>query len=92
MARRASVEVANVIGGAVLFGASMVLQAFMPTLVLAFPAGLLVGFASMVFMTQATAIVQVRSDATMRGAVLALQAIALLGSTPIGGPTASLSG
>jgi predicted MFS family arabinose efflux permease len=85
-ARRATVEVSNVITGAVVFGVSMVLLAFMPTLLLAFPAGLLMGFASMVFMTQSTAIVQVRSDPTMRGRVLALQAIVFLGSTPIGGP------
>jgi predicted MFS family arabinose efflux permease len=61
-----------------------------PTLVLAFPGGLLLGFASMVFMTQSTAIVQVRSDPAMRGRVLALQAIVFLGSTPIGGPILGL--
>jgi MFS family permease len=37
-------------------------------------------------MTASTAIVQVESDPTMRGRVLALQAIVFLGSTPIGGP------
>ncbi len=44
------------------------------------------GVASMVFMTPSTAIVQLRSDPTMRGRVLALQSIVFLGSTPIGGP------
>ena len=33
-----------------------------------------------------TAIVQIRADPSMRGRVLALQAIVFLGSTPIGGP------
>ena len=37
-------------------------------------------------MTASTAIVQLRSDPSMRGRVLALQAMVFLGSTPIGGP------
>ena len=37
-------------------------------------------------MTTSTAIVQLRADPSMRGRVLALQAIVFLGSTPIGGP------
>ena len=37
-------------------------------------------------MITSTAIVQVRSDPSMRGRVLALQAMVFLGSTPIGGP------
>ena len=38
------------------------------------------------FMTAATAITQLAADPSMRGRVLALQAIVFLGSTPIGGP------
>ena len=41
-----------------------------------------VGFASIVFMTASTAIVQLRAAPEMRGRVLALQAIVFLGSTP----------
>jgi len=52
----------------------------------AFVAGWLVGLASISFMTASTAIVQIRSDPSMRGRVLALQAMVFLGSTPIGGP------
>jgi len=89
-ARRAAVEVVNVVVGAVMFGVSMLLLSVAPTLLLAFPGALLMGFASMVFMTQSTAIVQVRSDPAMRGRVLALQAIVFLGSTPIGGPLLGL--
>ena len=37
-------------------------------------------------MTASTAIVQIRADPSMRGRVLALQAMVFLGSTPIGGP------
>ncbi len=64
----------------------MLLLAVVPSLAWAFPVGLLVGFASIVFMTASTAIVQVRAEPAMRGRVLALQAIVFLGSTPIGGP------
>ena len=48
--------------------------------------GIGVGVSSITFMTASTAIMQLRSDPTMRGRVLALQAIVFLGSTPIGGP------
>jgi MFS family permease len=89
-ARRAAIEVNHVIVAAVMFAVAMLLLSIAPTLVLAFPGGLLLGFASMVFMTQSTAIVQVRSDPGMRGRVLALQAIVFLGSTPIGGPLLGL--
>jgi len=85
-ARRVSVDVRNVVWGSAMFGVAMVLLALVPNLAWAFPAGLLMGFASIVFMTQSTAIVQVRADPAMRGRVLALQAIVFLGSTPIGGP------
>jgi MFS family permease len=89
-ARRAVIEIPHVVVGAILFGLAMLLLAAAPTLALAFPGGLLLGFSSMVFMTQSTAIVQVRSDPAMRGRVLALQAIVFLGSTPIGGPMLGL--
>jgi MFS family permease len=47
---------------------------------------MLLGFTSISFMTSSTAIVQLRAKESMRGRVLALQAIVFLGSTPIGGP------
>ena len=52
----------------------------------AFPVALLVGGASIAFMTASTSIVQTRAEPQMRGRVLALQAMVVLGSTPIGGP------
>jgi predicted MFS family arabinose efflux permease len=85
-AHRRSVEVRHVVYASVAFGVSMLLLCAMPTLGAAFPVGLLVGFASIGFMTTSTAIVQVRADPSMRGRVLALQAMVLIGSTPIGGP------
>jgi len=85
-ARRRVVEVRHVVMAAAAFGVTMTVFAFLPNLATVFPVGLLVGGASIAFMTASTAIVQVRADPTMRGRVLALQAIVFLGSTPIGGP------
>jgi len=57
-----------------------------PDVAIAYPLALLVGFASVWFMTASTAMMQLRSDPRMRGRVLALQAIVLIGTTPLGGP------
>jgi MFS family permease len=85
-ARRTHVGVHTVSVAAVAFGASMLVLAVAPNQPIAFVVGVLLGFTSITFMTTSTAIVQLRADATMRGRVLALQAIVFLGSTPIGGP------
>jgi MFS family permease len=85
-ARRTSVDIAVVSWAALLFGVAMGLLTISPDLALAFVFSFLLGLASTTFMTTSTAIVQIRSDPTMRGRVLALQAIVFLGSTPIGAP------
>ncbi len=85
-ARRTTVTVADVSLASAAFGGSMLLLAAAPTLAIAFPVALLVGFGSVAFLTTATTISQLRADPTMRGRVLALQAMVFLGSTPIGGP------
>ncbi|MEJ7584868.1 MAG: MFS transporter [Acidimicrobiales bacterium] len=85
-ARRTSITISQVALAAVAFGLALVLMAVAPTQAFAFPVGVLVGGASIAFMTASTSIVQMRSDPTMRGRVLALQAMVFLGSTPIGGP------
>ena len=68
------------------FGIAMLLLALVPNLLVAFPVGMLLGFASVGFLTSSTAIVQLLADPLFRGRVLALQAMVFLGSTPIGGP------
>ena len=85
-ARRKDLSVDLVSGGAVAFGISMLLLALSPNQPVAFAVGVIVGVTSITFMTTSTAIVQLRANASMRGRVLALQAIVFLGSTPIGGP------
>ena len=85
-ARRSSVNVRHIILSTYAFGVAMLLLAITPTVAFAYPIGVLVGISSITFMTTSTAIVQLRADPSMRGRVLALQAIVFLGSTPIGGP------
>jgi MFS family permease len=85
-ARRRSIGIRMVGLSSMAFGAALTLMAVAPNAGAAFLVGLLVGFASISFLTASTAIVQLRSDPSMRGRVLALQAMVFLGSTPIGGP------
>ncbi|MEX2294596.1 MAG: MFS transporter [Acidimicrobiales bacterium] len=85
-ARRKDIGVRTVSLSATAFGLSMALLAIAPTQAIAFPVGVILGLTSITFMTTSTAIVQLRADPSMRGRVLALQAIVFLGSTPIGGP------
>lgn len=85
-ARRKDLEVHLVSVAAVAFGATMLGLALAPSQPVAFGLGVAMGFASITFMTTSTAIVQLRAEPSMRGRILALQAIVFLGSTPIGGP------
>jgi MFS family permease len=85
-ARRTSISVRLVAMAAIAFGSMMAVLTIVPTVAVALPVCVLVGMASMTFMTASTAIVQIESAPAMRGRVLALQAMVFLGSTPIGGP------
>ena len=85
-ARRTSISHRDVIHGSAWFGVSLVVLAFSPSLATTFPASLFLGFASILVITTTTAMVQLNTTPVMRGRVLALQAMVLLGSTPIGGP------
>jgi MFS family permease len=85
-ARRKTMTVSAVSRAAFAFGIAIVLLAVSPNEPLAFAVGLILGLASITFMTASTAIVQMKSDPSMRGRVLALQSMVFLGSTPIGGP------
>ena len=85
-ARRTAISVRLVALAAITFGSMMAVLTVVPTVAVAIPVCVLVGMASMTFMTASTAIVQIESAPAMRGRVLALQAMVFLGSTPIGGP------
>jgi MFS family permease len=85
-ARRKQVDIRAVALACLGFGAALSLMSAAPSLLGAFPAAVLVGFTGVAFMTTSTAIMQLRASPSMRGRVLALQAMVFLGSTPIGGP------
>jgi MFS family permease len=71
-----------------LFGAAMLLTALAPVLWLALVGMGLVGAFSVAFLSTGNSTLQLASDPQMRGRVMALWAVAFLGSTPIGGPLA----
>lgn len=85
-ARRTEMTSRQLVVAAGAFGLTMLLLAASPSLGFAFPAAILLGLASIVFMTSSTAIVQVLAGPEYRGRVLAIQGMVFLGSTPIGGP------
>ena len=89
-ARRREVTPRQLVNASIAFGITMLALAAAPNLLSGFTAGLALGFASMIFMTSATAIVQVLAAAEFRGRVLAIQSMVFLGSTPIGGPIVGL--
>ena len=70
------------------FGAVILLAAAAPNLYLGCAAMLLVGAGSVTFLAIGNATLQLGASPTMRGRVMALWAVAFLGSTPIGGPIA----
>jgi len=78
-----------VINVAVL-GASNIAMAFVPTLLWAFVMCLPLGFGGAAMIASGNAISQQESPPDMRGRLLALTAVAFLGSTPIGGPITGL--
>jgi MFS family permease len=86
-ARRRTISIQQVAWCSLGFAAAIGMLAVAPNLAVALPIGVLLGAASIAFMTASTAIVQIRSDPQMRGRILALQSMVFLGSTPIGGPT-----
>ena len=71
---------------AVLFGVSLMLTALTPNLPLTLLALIVVGGLSVLFISIGNTTLQLTSEPSMRGRVLALWAIAFAGTTPIGGP------
>jgi MFS family permease len=73
---------------AAIFGGVILLAAAAPNLALACAAMALVGAGSVGFLAIGNATLQLSASPMMRGRVMALWAVAFLGSTPIGGPIA----
>jgi MFS family permease len=68
------------------FGVAMLCAALAPTLVIAFAAMAVTGFAAIIFMATGNSTLQLEAIPSMRGRVMALWAVAFMGSTPLGGP------
>jgi MFS family permease len=73
---------------ALLFGGALVLAAAAPSLPLELGAIAVVGGMSVAFQSTGNSTLQLTASPSMRGRVMALWAVAFLGSTPIGGPIA----
>lgn len=68
------------------FGGSILAVSVAPTKLVAIVLLVLMGAGSISFVATNNATLQLRSDPAMRGRVMSLNAIAFLGSTPIGAP------
>jgi MFS family permease len=79
-----SIAMLSLIGLA--FGVMLLVVAAAPTEVIALVALVFMGLCSISFIATANATIQLQADPAMRGRVMALYAIAFLGSTPIGAP------
>jgi MFS family permease len=71
---------------ALVFGICMTFAALAPFLGIEFVSIAVVGFASVTFLAMANSTLQLNTEPQMRGRVMALWAVAFMGSTPIGGP------
>ena len=82
---RRAVTLRDIVVSSLGVGAAMMLLALSPSLAASFLIAPMVGFANVFFLTECTALVQIRAEPSLRGRVLALQAVVVVGSTPIGG-------
>ena len=85
-AGRRATGIAPMVLASATFGATDLLTAVSPTVGLAALSLVAVGAASVWFLSTGNATLQMVSAPEMRGRVMALWAVAFLGSTPIGGP------
>ena len=73
-------------GAAMLLGVAMLAASLMPTFAAMVVAMVVVGAASIGFITMGNTTIQLSSPDDMRGRVMALYVTAIIGTTPIGGP------
>lgn len=85
-ARRSRIDVRFLGHATVSLGVATGLVALAPTLPLAVAAGVATGGAGLLFVAAATALLQQRSAPALRGRVMALAAMVIVGGLPVGGP------
>jgi MFS family permease len=88
VAARGRTGVPVLVTTAALFALVMTLVALAPTLPVELVALTLLGAVSVAFLSCGNSTLQLAADPQMRGRVMALWAVAFLGSTPVGGPVA----
>lgn len=88
VAARGRTGVRSLVNSAAVFGVVIAAAAVAPSLWLELIALALVGAASVGFLAKGNSTLQLEASPSMRGRVMALWAVAFLGSTPIGGPIA----
>src|SRR3989338_4252425 len=91
-ASRHKLSTRNLIVHVFLFGGSMIATSLMPSLQLAMLGMAFIGFFSINLTSIANTMVQLESTPLMRGRVMSVWNIAMLGSTTIGGPAIGLIG
>jgi MFS family permease len=88
VAARGKTGVRALVNSAAMFAVVLFLATIAPTLWLELIAMALVGGVSVGFLSKGNSTLQLTAEPSMRGRVMALWAVAFLGSTPIGGPIA----
>lgn len=86
VAGQVTVSVRQVIVTALIFGSSLMAMAAVPSIGLALATAVVVGAAAFSYLASSNSLLQVKTDPAMRGRVLALQAIVVVGGAPLGGP------
>jgi MFS family permease len=89
-AARGRTGLAPLVRSSAVFGVLLALAAVAPTLWLEIVALAAVGAASVTFISKGNSTLQLAAAPQMRGRVMALWAVAFLGSTPVGGPVAGV--
>lgn len=84
--RRRTLRLRSVIGSAGAFGVMMALSAFAPTMWLFSALMVCVGFCCLLFLVGANQLVQMSSHVRIRGRVMSLYVMILIGGQAIGGP------
>ena len=88
MARRQTIDVGFLVRASWGLVVTTVVLSLAPNLPLALVAIVPLGMTSVFLMAGSNALIQVEADERMRGRALALTAVVMMGSTPIGGPVA----
>jgi MFS family permease len=86
VANRGSAGAKLLLGSGLFFGAAITAASFAPTLGLFLVLIAAVGIGQVAFTATANSMLQLNSDPNMRGRVMSVWTVAILGSTPIGGP------